>query len=153
MTEIERIVDQLTRAHEGGAWHGPALTEILTGVTASQAAGRPIPGAHSIWELVLHVAAWERVVAERIARWEPVEPTDEENYPNIGEPTEEGWKAALDGLDRGYRRLSDTILKFSESRLSEILPGKPYTVYVMFHGVLQHGLYHAGQMAILKRGV
>ena len=152
MGEIERIADQLTRAHEGGAWHGPSLSEILSGVTAAQAAAKPIPGAHSIWELVLHVATWERVAAERIARWEPVEPTDAENYPDPGEATEARWKEALDALDRGYRILMETIRKFPENRLGDILPGKPYTAYVLLHGAVQHGLYHAGQMAILKRG-
>ncbi len=152
MSEIERIADQLVRAHEGGAWHGPSLSEILSGVTAAQAAAKPIPGAHSIWELVLHVTAWERIVVERLTRWEPIDPTDAENYPAPGPATEQGWREALDLLDRAYRRLLETIRNFSESRLGEIVPGKPYTVFVMLHGVVQHGLYHAGQMAILKRG-
>jgi uncharacterized damage-inducible protein DinB len=153
MGEIERIADQLVRAHEGGAWHGPSLSEILSGVEPESAWAKPIPGAHSIRELVDHVATWERVVVERIERWEAVEPTDEENYPAPGEPSAEAWRSALDALDRGYRRLLETIRRFPENRLGEIVPGKPYTVYVMLHGVVQHGLYHAGQMAILKRGV
>lgn len=152
MSEIERIADQLARAHEGGAWHGPALAEILRGVSAAQAAAKPLAAAHSIWELIGHVTTWERVVAERLERWEPLDPTDAENYPDPGPPTPERWRQALDALDAAYRRLADTIRKFPESRLGDIVPGKPYTVYVMLHGIVQHGLYHAGQMAILKRG-
>lgn len=64
MTEIQRIVDQLNRAFEGEAWHGPAVMDILEGITAQQAAARPFNGTHSIWEIVLHIAAWERPVAE-----------------------------------------------------------------------------------------
>src|SRR5437764_6919973 len=56
MNEVERILDQLKRAFEGNAWHGPAVEEVLADVTAEQAAAKPIPDAHSIWELTLHIA-------------------------------------------------------------------------------------------------
>ena len=48
MTEVSRILDQLKRAFEGEAWHGPAVLEILNGTTAEQAAARPLDGAHTI---------------------------------------------------------------------------------------------------------
>lgn len=57
MREMQRIADQLRRAIDGGAWHGPSLSEALDGVKATQAAVRQIPSADSIWELTLHVAA------------------------------------------------------------------------------------------------
>jgi hypothetical protein len=59
MSEIHRIADQLKRSLEGEAWHGPALRELLSGVTAKQAAARPLAGAHSIWEIVLHIIGSE----------------------------------------------------------------------------------------------
>jgi hypothetical protein len=64
--ENVRIADQLKRAFEGDAWHGPAVLEVLQGVTARAAASKPIPGAHSIWELVLHIAAWDGVIRRRM---------------------------------------------------------------------------------------
>ena len=66
MTEIDRILDQLKRAFEGGAWHGPSVKEVLHGVTAAQAHARPLPNAHSIWELVQHIAVWEDVGRRRL---------------------------------------------------------------------------------------
>jgi len=57
-SEAARIADQLRRAFDGDAWHGDSLFEILEGVTAAQTAARPITRAHTIWELVLHIAAW-----------------------------------------------------------------------------------------------
>jgi len=58
--ETKRLASQLRRSYEGQAWHGPSLRELLDGVTSEQAAAKPISGAHSIWELVFHVTAWER---------------------------------------------------------------------------------------------
>ena len=66
MKEVERIADQLKRAHEGGAWHGPSVNELLEGVTAEQAAARPFEGTHSVWELVSHIEAWERAILLRL---------------------------------------------------------------------------------------
>ena len=67
MTETSRIADQLHRAYAGPAWHGPALTAILADVTAAEASAHPVPGAHSIWELVLHITVWMWVADRRIA--------------------------------------------------------------------------------------
>ena len=80
MSETARIADQLRRAFYGGAWHGDSLFEILTGVTAAQAAARPIRNAHSIWELVLHISAWDAAVRRRMTGV-AVQPSDAENFP------------------------------------------------------------------------
>ena len=62
MTEVERISEQIRRAFEGKAWHGPSVLELLADVRADRAAARPIAGAHTICELVHHIAAWEDMV-------------------------------------------------------------------------------------------
>ncbi|HYV05863.1 MAG TPA: DinB family protein, partial [Blastocatellia bacterium] len=77
MSEIKRIRSQLRRAFEGEAWHGPSVMELLGDVTAEQAAAHPIAGAHSIWELALHIATWERYVRRRILETSALDPSDE----------------------------------------------------------------------------
>ena len=62
MTEIERIEDQLKRSLEGEAWHGPAVEELLVDVTAGQAAAKPAPSVHSVWEIVLHIISTQQLV-------------------------------------------------------------------------------------------
>jgi uncharacterized damage-inducible protein DinB len=152
MTEVSRILDQLHRAYEGPAWHGPALREILAGVTYRAAARRPIPGAHSIWELVLHITVWISVPTERIIGAEiPTLPPDRD-WPAAPEPTESGWRLALDGLAQAQRELETEVRKLTDDRLSEKVMGEvPYSIYAMLHGVAQHTLYHAGQIAVLKK--
>ena len=65
-TEVGRLEEQLGRALEGDAWHGPSVLELLDGVTAHQAAAHPIAGAHSIWELVLHLSGDYGLVLRRL---------------------------------------------------------------------------------------
>lgn len=150
MKENERIVDQLKRASEGEAWHGPAVMEILEGITAQQAAAHPLKGAHSIWELVLHIATWERAVLRRL-QGERAEPSTEEDWPPVAETSDQAWELARKNLKRGNDELRLAISNLPESRLYEpILEGMP-SVYGTLHGVIQHDLYHAGQIALLKK--
>ena len=151
MSEIKRIRNQLTRAFRGEAWHGPSVLELLSDVTAGQAAAHPVAGAHSIWELVLHIRAWERIALGRIEQNMAVEATAEEDWPPVKETTEHAWKNALNTLKLTHEALRGVIDTLDESRLEEIVPGTQYSMYFLLHGVIQHDLYHAGQIALLKK--
>ncbi|MGA2355184.1 MAG: DinB family protein [Terriglobales bacterium] len=153
MTETARIADQVRRALEGGAWHGDSVLEILKGVTAERAAARPIKNAHSIWELVLHIAAWDGAVRRRMGGV-AVKLTDAENFPAVKDTSEAAWGKALVEVRRAHEELIAAVAAMPDSRLWEMVPGKEgahYTFYYMLHGVVQHELYHAGQIALLKK--
>ena len=151
MKETARIADQLSRAYSGKAWHGPSLRAILKGVTAAQAAQRSVPGAHSIWELVLHTTAWDRVVCERIQGGKTTELPPEQNFPTVTDTSETAWKKTLKDLDKQHRELEAAMRKFPDAKLNRNLGGGDYSYYVTMHGAVQHDLYHAGQIAILKK--
>lgn len=151
-TEASRIADQLRRAFDGDAWHGPALMELLKDVDAATAAARPLADVHSIWELVLHVAAWDRAGIVRLGG-KKCQLKAKSNFPPVPEPTEAAWHAAISMAKTTHDHLVKAVADLSEKRLSEIVPGKRYDFYHMFHGIGQHELYHAGQIAILKKAV
>lgn len=151
MTEIERIADQLRRAHEGGAWHGPSLEEILKDVSAETALRRPIPGSHNIWEIVLHIGVWESVVRRRLSGEVVIDVTPEQDWPAVSELSDSAWKSTRDEIRRGHELLQQAIARLADRQLGEPVPGMGYNVYVMLHGAVQHTLYHAGQIAILKK--
>jgi len=154
MSEVERISDQLQRAFNGEAWHGPSVLKILEGVTAQQAAAHPIPGAHSIWELTLHIAAWENACRRRL-EGDPAQLSDEEDWPTIEDTGEEAWHATQQHLRDNHQALLDAIAALDESNLDRPIIENAETpfssVYVTLHGAVQHDLYHAGQIAILKK--
>ncbi len=150
MTESQRIADQLHRAYAGGAWHGPALGQLLRGVSAKQAAARPIAGAHSIWELVLHITAWTDAIRKR-ALGEAIELSMRQNFPPVGKATPGAWRKTLVLLAAAQHQLERTVARLPNSRLKQIVPGRKHTVYFMLHGLVQHDLYHAGQIALLKK--
>ena len=155
MSETARIADQLRRAFQGDAWHGDSLLELLEGVNAAQASARPVKHAHTIWELVLHIAAWDSAVRRRLAG-AAVDLSDEQNFPSVMDPSENAWRRTIEQARKVHNELIEAVKAFPDERLEEKVPGKKnepdwYTFYYMLHGVAQHELYHAGQIALLKK--
>jgi len=148
--EASRIADQLRRAFDGSAWHGPALLELLEDVDAATAAAKPLPKVHTIWELVLHVAVWDAAALQRLGG-EKCQPTGVANFPLVSVPTEPAWRKTVAETKRTHDRLVKTVAALPDSRLGDRVPGKRYDFYHMLHGIVQHELYHAGQIAILKK--
>jgi uncharacterized damage-inducible protein DinB len=149
--ESALIADQLRRAFEGEAWHGPALLELLRDVNAATAAATLLPDVHSIWELVLHIAAWDGAALRRIAG-QKIQLTGVANFPVVPRiPTDAAWRKAMAQAKRTHDLLVKTVAALPEARLRARVPGKKYDFYHLLHGVAQHELYHAGQIAILKK--
>ena len=155
MSETARLADQIRRAFEGDAWHGDSIKELLAGVTAATAAARPIKNAHSIWELVLHIAAWDDAVLRRIGG-AAVEPTKQQDFPPVKDTSPAAWRRTLSHLEKTHNDLIRAVAAFPDSRLQDQVPGKTeeyYDFYYMFSGIVQHELYHAGQIALLKKAL
>jgi uncharacterized damage-inducible protein DinB len=151
MKEVQRILDQLKRSFEGEAWHGPSVREVLANVNAQKAMAHPIPAAHNIWEITLHIAAWQHYVCKRL-QGEAFEATPEQDWPVTSSNDETAWQEAQNQLESGYQKLLAEIMRLSDDDLEQlIVPGKPYNLYFMIHGVIQHNLFHAGQIAFLKK--
>ena len=151
MSEIQTIIDELKDIHDGDAWHGPSLKEILSGVNAEQASAKPLANAHNIWELTLHISAWEGVFIRRLAGLQMDEP-EEGDFPVVTDASQEAWRRTLARFDERHHSLIEVVSALTDERLSEIVPGKDYTVEYMLRGLMRHHVYHAGQIALLKKG-
>src|SRR5262249_3094064 len=110
-SETARIADQLHRAFDGSAWHGDSLFELLQGVSAQQAAARPIKNAHSIWELVLHIAAWDSAVRRRM-NGETVQLQGDDNFPPVKDASGAAWRNALAHAKHSHEELVKSVAAF-----------------------------------------
>ncbi|HLA63841.1 MAG TPA: DinB family protein [Rhodothermales bacterium] len=149
--EVLRIADQLRRAVEGANWSGPNLRSLIDSVTPEVALARPFAGAHTIGELVAHTAVWMEVPVRRFLQGEAYDPPPALDWPAV--EGEAGWAAAQARLDAAYGALLAALDTLTDDQLGEGTPGKSYTTYVLLHGVVQHTLYHAGQIALLRNAV
>lgn len=153
--ECRRIADQLASTIDGEAWYGDCVREILKSVTARQAEAHSIANAHSIWELVLHVDAWVKfglgaIQGTPIPAW-PAMPK-EQDWPLVTQTGEAAWKQAVESFFANHRKLVEAIKSFGDERLQSKVPGRSYDFYHLFQGTTQHAVYHAGQIALLKKG-
>lgn len=157
MTEIERIRDQVERAFDGEPWCGPSLMSQLAGVSAAQASAR-VPGlAHSIADLVFHLAAWQEVAARRVAG-HPTAGPEGGQWLGPGPIGDEAWRALVDRLVASHRAVLGVLDGLDEGRLDagvgdsrDPTPGAGPTAHATLHGLAQHALYHGAQVALLKR--
>jgi uncharacterized damage-inducible protein DinB len=146
--DIDRLVEQLEQLDAGGAWHGPSLGEALEGVDAAAAARRPVPGGHSIWELVHHLRVTNEEVRRRLTGESA---SGEAEWAAPGEMGPHAWREELERLRAGERALRDAVAKLAPSRLHEPMPGKVHSYWYELLGVLHHDAYHTGQISLLKK--
>lgn len=147
MREIERILDQLNRSWGGPSWTGVDIQSLLDGIREEHARAHPLPNAHSILELAAHMTTWMIAVAARLGG-DTRELSPEEDWRDVTQLT---WPAAITEMENAQSHLSDVIARLTLDDLDKKVAGRKYTVYVMLHGVIQHNLYHAGQIGLLKK--
>ena len=150
MSQVSRILDQLRRSWDGDSWHGLPLWKILADTTAETAVFRPTTEVHSIAEIVLHLCTDQEIVCRRLQGENP-EPSTFEDWVEVNALGENDWQSALSDLRKVFETLCVAVESFREDRLDTPVAGKGYSFYVLLHGVVQHNLFHAGQIALLKK--
>lgn len=158
--ELKRLAAELEHAARGTPWHGASLAKLLDGVTAVEAFGHPIRGAHSIWEIVLHLVAWTHEATHRLRGGLPGDPADGD-WPDVPHgPNEEKWESARGRLITAHEALLATIVRMDPDDLDA--PAIPLRDHaqgigvkhrVLVHGIAQHHAYHGGQIALLRRAL
>ena len=151
MSETGRIARLLEQTFEGPAYYGPSVLGALAGVDAATAARKPASGGHSIWEIVVHLTA-ELDYARTVIEGSPSTWTEgETTWPAVADTSPSAWRAALDELKRANRALARRIEQLDDDVLARQPPVVSGPFYVTLHGHIQHGIYHAGQISLLKR--
>jgi uncharacterized damage-inducible protein DinB len=157
MTEVDRIIDQLQRAFDGDAWYGPSVSDALDGVDARLAMHRPIAEGHTIAEIVRHVTTWTREITRRL-RSGVAQDLEEGDWQDVQVTNDDEWMAMLDALDAAQDDLVGQMKGLTDADLERMIGdvrdralGSGISRYVMLHGLVQHHIYHAGQISLLRK--
>ena len=153
MTRAQWLAKHVDRTVRGPMWHGSALGEVLEGVTHEQAAARPIAGAHSIWEIALHAAAWAEIARARLKGERTGDATTEEDWPPVMSTGADDWRRVVERIGGSHRELAAAVRGMTDDALEEKVPGLDYSIAVLVHGVIEHSTYHGGQIALLRKAV
>jgi uncharacterized damage-inducible protein DinB len=150
MSRASQLASAIERTVSGPMWHGPALTDLLDGIPHERAVARPIAGAHSIWEIVRHLTAWADIARRRLAG-EKVDPVPEEDWPPVQDDGNDAWARAVERLGASHRALAAATRGLQDADLDATVAGQEYSAAIMLRGVVEHGTYHGGQIALLKK--
>ena len=151
MNSVELLSKLFTDTFQGQAWHGPSLQTIINDVTPEQAAYQPGHSVHSIAEFVYHAAYWMKAV-RHWASDEAFTPDQPASWGPNGVLPEQNWNDAKATLTAEYDLLKKVIDTFPEEKLAAIAYAESgLTYYTLLHGLVHHNLYHAAQIAILKK--
>ena len=145
--------ESLLRSVSGPMWHGPSLADLLGDVTAADAAARPVPMGHTIWELVHHITSWTEIVRLRTKAKQPPDPTAEQDWPPVKDTSPEAWRSAVERLKAARRELAEDVALIDDDTLVKRIPGRDHNMLAMLHGIIEHDAYHGGQIALLKRAL
>jgi hypothetical protein len=155
--ENQNIAELIARVTAGDPWHGPNVEQLLAGVSAADAARRPSPEVHSLWELVLHMTGWAGEVRQRLNGRAAQDP-EAGDWPPVGEVSEERWAAAKTALFDVHRDLASAVARLDPAALVEPVVdfrdrplGTGLSKYVTLHGLLHHTVYHSGQLAVVRK--
>ena len=151
-TETSRIINMLQNAYNGAAWHGASIMEILEKINANQAF-QPSEHIHRICELVQHITGWRVFVIKRLEGDAFYEVSQTENWRTFKNPTEATWEEIKADLAESQKNMISALEKISDEKLHDEVEGKAYDYYTMIHGVIQHDLYHLGEIALLAHEV
>jgi len=157
---IDPLLGDLRRIYEGGAWHGPSVLDAIRDVTAQQAAVRPVPDAHSIYELTHHIGAWIGETTSRLQGNPPGMPADGDFPPPSTNVDDAAWAEVCARLERRQAELLETVAGFDAGRLDEAVDPKnrkdtsgPVSYRALLSGLAQHSAYHAGQIVLLRKAI
>ena len=144
------MLTQYDRVMHGNAWHGDPIWRILEGVSAEAAAYRPLAEVRTIWEIVLHMVFWEGVAARRLAGQRAG--LDEAlNFPAMPSATETNWQTTLEQFRGSNEAFRKALSKLDATHVDELSAAGKRSFYDEAHGLIQHNVYHAGQIALLKK--
>lgn len=158
MNWLKHFAQELTKGHEAEPWHGPSTKTLLEGIMPEEAASHVLPHFHSVWELVLHMDAWQREVLRRLDAGFIPEIPEEGDWRRVVEVSEEAWQRAISDLDSSLHELVSTLNNMAktadENKAWEsrgTATGPNITLAATLSGLIQHNAYHSGQIAVLRK--
>ena len=151
--KTELLLTALDQAFDHKAWHGTNLRGSVRGLSAEQAAWRPAPGRHNIWEIVLHAAYWKYIVRRRItgARESSFPRQGSNWFPLPASASERDWRSDVALLREEHRKLRAAVAALPPRELGKLSPKRKWKREEEIFGIAAHDLYHAGQIQLLKR--
>jgi uncharacterized damage-inducible protein DinB len=145
VNKCEEIADAYRKVTLAGAWYGPSVAELLARISPEQAVTKPVGGTHSIAELLQHLLLWNERIRKTsescpLPKWEAEKEWAEAAIP---------WNELVERWNKSREQLEDRMRHFSAEDLEKQTPGRTYPYELLLNGIVQHTIWHAGQIAMV----
>jgi len=145
MNKCEEIAVAYRQATVAGAWYGPSLAELLARITPGQAVTKPAGGTHSIAELLQHLLLWNERIRKTnescpMPKWEAEKEWGEAAIP---------WGELVERWNKSRDLLEERMRNFPVEDLGRQTPGRTYPNEFLLNGIVQHTIWHSGQIAMV----
>jgi uncharacterized damage-inducible protein DinB len=152
-TEINRLIREMKSIYSGSPWHGDCIKKILTNIAFETAFNRPVANAHSIAELLSHIIAWRELHNKRLHGNDLFSVKQQESFDwrKTDPIPEKAWPKLLHALDMNQQQMITALEQADDHLLDQKVVKRNYTFRKLIRGIIQHDIYHTGQIALLKK--
>lgn len=149
---INSIINSLQNVNSGEPWFGRAVYEILDEVDEKKAAVKPNNSEHSLLELLYHMITWADFTLKRIEKDKINDLTaaEELDWRTIN-PKVHTWKKGLTEFKAIHKKIISLLKKKDDNFLLEKVDYRKYDFQFLLNGLIQHNIYHLGQVAYLNK--
>ena len=150
--EIQSIIKNLENTLTSQPWFGRAVYILLDEIDETKVSVKPNDSEHSLIELLWHMNTWAGFTLANLENKSSQElKAIEENDWRTIDPVKHSWKNGLKELKSIHKRISDILNSKEDLFLKDMVPNRQYNFRFMLNGLIQHNIYHAGQVAYLKK--
>ncbi len=150
--ETQSIIQNLENTLSGEPWFGRAVYDLLNDTDETKVYVKPGGTEHSLVEILYHMITWAEFTLSRIDENSTgtLSTAEEMDWREIN-PAVHTWQAGMDELKAVHKKIIDILKTKDDSFLSGIVEERDYNYRFLLNGLIQHNIYHAGQIAYLKK--
>lgn len=155
-TILRNIIGQLQSVQTGFNWTGRSFAQLLEAIPEEKFFCRPLDDLHSIAEIYAHLTLWRQEAILKIETGKGSKTDDcEENWPRLQHLKSKGWKAIQQEHDRAMEGLIGLLQERKDRWLLDTYYDTDFkkrcTYQFLIEGMLQHDLYHLGQLGLIVK--
>jgi uncharacterized damage-inducible protein DinB len=150
--ETQSIIKNLENTLSGLPWFGRAVYELLGEIDESKTSIKPNDTEHSLLELLWHMNTWAAFPLAHLENRDEdeIKAIESQDWRTI-DPTKHSWQNGMAELKTIHKKIVILLATKEESFLKDMVPGRKFNFRFMMNGLIQHNIYHAGQIAYLKK--
>lgn len=150
--EVQSIIRNFESSLSGEPWFGRAVYEILEEINEDDVFKKPGDSGHSMIELLYHMLTWAEYTLSRLDKSHPGAAANYEvmDWREI-DPSIHDWQAGLKQFKDTHAQLIEILKTKNDDFLKEMVEEKKYNIRFLLNGLIQHNIYHLGQIAYVKK--